>query len=45
MAFVRGSDAINGILVLDIKPVMRGFLPRGVVREPDWSRELMQGYW
>jgi tRNA (Thr-GGU) A37 N-methylase len=42
---VRGLDAIDGTPVLDIKPVMRGFLPRGEVREPDWARELMAGYW
>jgi tRNA-Thr(GGU) m(6)t(6)A37 methyltransferase TsaA len=28
---VRGLDAIDGTPVLDIKPVMRGFLPRGEV--------------
>jgi tRNA-Thr(GGU) m(6)t(6)A37 methyltransferase TsaA len=42
---VRGLDAIDGTPVLDIKPVMRGFLPRGEVREPEWARELMAGYW
>lgn len=42
---VRGLDAIDGTPVLDIKPVMRGFLPRGTVREPDWAGELMAGYW
>ncbi|HWD26948.1 MAG TPA: SAM-dependent methyltransferase [Rhizomicrobium sp.] len=42
---VRGLDAIDGTPVLDIKPVMRGFLPRGDVREPDWAAELMAGYW
>ena len=42
---VRGLDAIDGTPVLDIKPVMRGFLPRGEVREPVWATELMQGYW
>jgi tRNA (Thr-GGU) A37 N-methylase len=42
---VRGLDAIDGTPVLDIKPVMSGFLPRGEVREPAWSRELMAGYW
>ncbi len=34
-----------GTPVLDIKPVMTGFLPRGAVREPAWARELMAGYW
>ena len=42
---VRGLDAIDGTPVLDIKPVMKGFLPRGEVREPDWARALMEGYW
>jgi tRNA (Thr-GGU) A37 N-methylase len=42
---VRGLDAIDGTPVLDIKPVMRGFLPRGDIREPDWAAELMRDYW
>jgi tRNA-Thr(GGU) m(6)t(6)A37 methyltransferase TsaA len=42
---VAGLDAIDDTPVLDLKPVMRGFLPRGEVREPDWARELMAGYW
>lgn len=42
---VRGLDAIDGTPVLDIKPHMTGFDPRGPVREPDWAREIMQGYW
>ena len=42
---VRGLDAIDGTPVLDLKPVMQGFLPRGTVREPEWARELMKGYW
>lgn len=42
---VRGLDAIDGTPVLDIKPVMKGFLPRGEIIEPAWAVELMQGYW
>ena len=42
---VRGLDAIDGTPVLDIKPVMTGFLPRGLVREPDWAAALMADYW
>ncbi len=42
---LEGLDAIEGTPVLDIKPVMTGFLPRGDVSEPDWSKELMAGYW
>lgn len=43
--FVEGLDAIDGTPVLDIKPVMEEFLPRGEVRQPQWSHELMQAYW
>lgn len=42
---VSGLDAIDGSPVLDLKPVMSGFQPRGDFREPDWARQLMQGYW
>ena len=42
---VRGLDAIDGTPVLDVKPVMRGFLPRGDIREPQWARALMADYW
>jgi len=42
---VRGLDAIDGTPVLDLKPYLPGFGPRGEVREPTWSTELMQGYW
>jgi hypothetical protein len=31
--------------VLDIKPYFTEFGPRGDVRQPAWSRELMAGYW
>ena len=42
---VVGLDAIDGTPVLDIKPVIRGFLPRGEVIEPTWAGEIMEGYW
>ena len=42
---VQGLDAIDGTPVLDIKPVLSGFLPRDEVREPDWAREIMKSYW
>lgn len=42
---VRGLDAIDGTPVLDIKPHMTGFDPRGAVREPDWAQDIMLGYW
>ena len=42
---VRALDAIDGTPVLDLKPYMREFAPRGEVRQPRWSHELMAGYW
>jgi tRNA-Thr(GGU) m(6)t(6)A37 methyltransferase TsaA len=42
---VRGLDAVEGTPVVDIKPVMAEFLPRGPVVQPGWARELMRGYW
>ncbi|MBQ1543516.1 tRNA (N6-threonylcarbamoyladenosine(37)-N6)-methyltransferase TrmO [Caulobacter sp. CCUG 60055] len=42
---VEGLDAIDGTPVLDIKPVLKGFLPRGEVREPAWATEIMKDYW
>ena len=42
---VRGLDAIDGTPVLDVKPYMAEFAPRSAVREPEWARELMAGYW
>ncbi|MFT3725324.1 MAG: SAM-dependent methyltransferase [Hyphomonadaceae bacterium] len=42
---VSGLDAIDGTPVLDLKPWMSGFAPRGEIREPQWSEELMAGYW
>lgn len=42
---ISGLDAIDGTPVLDIKPVMKGFLPKGPVDEPEWASELMKTYW
>jgi tRNA-Thr(GGU) m(6)t(6)A37 methyltransferase TsaA len=40
---VRGLDAVDGTPVLDIKPVMRPFIPERV-RQPDWVDALMREY-
>lgn len=45
MVRVAGLDAVDGTPVLDLKPVMAEFLPEGQIRQPDWSKELMQDYW
>jgi tRNA (Thr-GGU) A37 N-methylase len=42
---VAELDAIDGTPVLDIKPVFAEFLPRGSVRQPQWTHELMRDYW
>jgi tRNA-Thr(GGU) m(6)t(6)A37 methyltransferase TsaA len=42
---LQGLDAINGTPVLDIKPVMREFLPDGPIRQPPWTHKLMARYW
>jgi tRNA-Thr(GGU) m(6)t(6)A37 methyltransferase TsaA len=42
---VAGLDAVDGTPVLDIKPYMNEFGPRGAVRQPAWATELMAGYW
>ncbi len=42
---VAGLDAIDGTPVVDIKPYMVEFGPRGDVRQPAWSTELMAHYY
>ncbi len=42
---VKGLDAIDGTPIIDIKPVMKEFLPKGEVRQPSWSVSLMENYW
>lgn len=43
--WVQRLDAIDGTPVLDIKPVMMGFLPEEEIRQPSWADELMKNYW
>ncbi len=43
--WVKYLDAIDGTPILDIKPVMKEFLPAGEIRQPKWSNELMKDYW
>ncbi len=44
---VKWLDAIDGTPVLDIKPVIRGFLPEPgeEIKQPLWISELMKDYW
>ncbi len=43
--YLEGLDAIDGTPVLDLKPVMSGFEPRGAISEPAWAQEIMAQYW
>jgi tRNA-Thr(GGU) m(6)t(6)A37 methyltransferase TsaA len=43
--YLEGLDAVDGTPVLDLKPWVREFGPRGEVRQPAWMDALMGGYW
>ncbi|MFH1481140.1 MAG: SAM-dependent methyltransferase [Pseudomonadota bacterium] len=43
--YVERLDAIDGTPILDIKPVMKEFLPDEDVKQPEWSIEIMRNYW
>jgi tRNA-Thr(GGU) m(6)t(6)A37 methyltransferase TsaA len=43
--WVKYLDAIDGTPILDIKPVMKEFLPSKEIKQPRWSYELMKDYW
>jgi tRNA-Thr(GGU) m(6)t(6)A37 methyltransferase TsaA len=42
---VEGLDAIDGTPVIDIKPLLNGFLPRKPLLQPKWADEIMARYW
>ena len=42
---VEGLDAIDGTPVLDIKPWVIEFGPRGGIHQPKWISDLMERYW
>ncbi|MFG2986638.1 SAM-dependent methyltransferase [Streptomyces sp. NPDC048258] len=42
---VQGLDAVDGTPVLDIKPYMAEFGPRGATTQPDWATEIMRQYY
>ena len=43
--YLEGLDAVDKTPVLDIKPWVNEFAPRGKTFQPSWITELMQGYW
>jgi tRNA-Thr(GGU) m(6)t(6)A37 methyltransferase TsaA len=42
---VKNLDAINGTAILDIKPVMQEFQPKGIIIQPQWTKKIMANYW
>lgn len=42
---VEGLDAVDGTPVLDLKPYMAEFGPRGELRQPEWATALMRDYY
>ncbi|MFH8260644.1 SAM-dependent methyltransferase [Streptomyces roseolus] len=42
---VEGLDAVDGTPVLDIKPYMAEFGPRGTTTQPAWATETMRDYY
>ncbi|GGR31640.1 tRNA (N6-threonylcarbamoyladenosine(37)-N6)-methyltransferase TrmO [Streptomyces cinereoruber] len=42
---VQGLDAVDGTPVLDIKPYMAEFGPRGTTSQPEWATEIMREYY
>lgn len=42
---VQGLDAIDGTPVLDIKPLIREFLPAEEIKQPGWADEIMKNYY
>jgi tRNA (adenine37-N6)-methyltransferase len=43
--WVKYLDAIDGTPIVDIKPVLKEFLPTKEIRQSQWSKELMKDYW
>jgi len=43
--YLEGLDVVDGSPVLDIKPWITEFAPRGPVYQPQWISELMKKYW
>ncbi|MCA1437191.1 hypothetical protein I6F33_30020 [Bradyrhizobium sp. BRP20] len=42
---MRGLDAIDSSPVIDVKPYMEEFGPRGAIAQPAWSNEVMKDYY
>ncbi len=42
---VSHLDAIDGTPIVDIKPVLKKFLPQEEIIQPQWAVDLMKRYW
>lgn len=42
---VKNLDAVDGTPILDIKPVMQEFLAKGLHKQPNWTKEILNKYW
>ncbi len=42
---LEGLDAVDGSPVIDLKPWVAEFAPRGKTFQPKWISELMEKYW
>ncbi|MED2635235.1 TrmO family methyltransferase, partial [Bacillus thuringiensis] len=42
---VEGLDAIDGTPILDIKPIMKEFMPKEEIHQPKWATDIMRQYW
>ncbi len=43
--YVLGLDCIDETPIIDIKPVMKEFLPQGSIVQPTWTNDVMKNYW
>jgi len=43
--FVSNFDAIDQTPIIDIKPVLKEFLPKGEIKQANWTNEIMKNYW
>ncbi|UOE95846.1 SAM-dependent methyltransferase [Alkalihalobacillus sp. LMS39] len=43
--YVQRLDCLNETPILDIKPVMEEFLPTESIKQPAWTRDIMERYW
>jgi len=45
--FIKWLDAIDNTPIIDIKPVIKEFLPEPgeEIKQPSWAGELMKDYW